>query len=146
MKRPEIRVREGTIAEVVSLSQGVPELETPYPAEIYRKKMNGLPHLVLVATVGGRLAGFKVGYQREDYWYSWMGGVLPEFRRLGLARALADAQDNWAKQKGYPTVTFKTRNRHRAMLHFALQRGFNIVAVEPRTTEAEFRIWLRKTL
>ena len=57
-----------------------------------------------------------------------------------------DAQDNWARAQGYNTVTFKTLNRHRAMLQFALRRGFNIIQVEPRATEEEYRIWLRRKL
>ncbi|MTB49688.1 GNAT family N-acetyltransferase [Lewinella sp. W8] len=146
MKHRKLDVREGTIAEVVEVSQGIPELINPYPPEAYHQKLTGVPHLVLIATVDDQPAGFKVGYQREDYWYSWMGGVLPNFRRLGLARMLANAQDQWAGERGYTSVTFKTHNRHRGMLQFALTRGFNIIKVEPREVEEEYRIWLRRGL
>jgi GNAT superfamily N-acetyltransferase len=90
--------------------------------------------------------GFKVGYQREidGSFYSWMGGVLPDFRRRHVARLLAEAQEKWAAGHGYRRITCKTRNRHKAMLLFALKNGFRITAVEPQPDPDENRIWLEK--
>ncbi|MEM1358597.1 MAG: GNAT family N-acetyltransferase [Bacteroidota bacterium] len=134
------------IKELVDLSDQVPELHAPYRASEYERRLTGVPHLMLLAEVNGAAAGFKVGYEREGFWYSWMGGVHPDYRRRGIARQLANVQDAWAQREGYPHVTFKTLNRHRNMLRFALERGFNIIRVEERETVAEYRIWLRKSL
>ena len=71
------------------------------------------------AEVDGEPAGFKVGYERENYFYSWMGAVLPAYRRLGIAQKLADQQEKWAKSAGYTTIRFKTRNHHKGMFIFA---------------------------
>jgi len=92
------------------------------------------------------LAGFKVGYERDGYFYSWMGGVIPGFRRNGIALALAIEQENWARAQGYTSVTFKTRNIHKAMLSFSLNNGFNIIKVDPHEDVAQHRIWLKKML
>ena len=105
-----------------------------------------MPHLVLVAYVDDVPAGFKVGYERDGYFYSWMGAILPNYRRLGLARKLAEKQETWAKAKGYPHVTFKTRNRLKPMLLFAIGRGFDIIDIQPKATIDEYRIILRKLL
>ena len=139
-------VIESDIATVVEISRQVTEFKDPYSAAVYQERLAGVPHLILVAKVGTEYAGFKVGYQREDYLYSWMGGVVPKFRRMGIARALADAQESWAKEQGYATITFKTRNSNKGMLVFALTNGFDIIGFKERETIATNRILLRKDL
>lgn len=141
-----VLIREGTVAEAVAVSLGVPELGIPPLAEEYEAKVKGVPHVILVAERAGMLIGFKIGYEREGFWYSWLGGVIPDARRLGVARSLADAQDAWARKRGYPHVTFKTLNRLRNMLKFAIDRGFNIIKIDPEEEVANHRIWLRRDL
>lgn len=139
-------IEEGTIDQVIALSNAIPSFEGPPERAEYEKRLTGVPHLILVAYAEGQAVGFKVGYQRSGYFYSWMGGVLPNFRRLGIAKALADYQEGWAKQNKYFSITFKTRNQHKTMLLFALKNGFDIIAFEEKESVATNRIWLRKTL
>lgn len=142
----KIEIRDDALEKVVAISNLVPEFPNPHGLAEYQKRLQGVPAITLVAYVDGEPAGFKVGYEREGYFYSWMGAVLPKFRRLGLATKLAEKQENWAKRQGYPHVTFKTRNRLKPMLLFALKRGFNITEVQPKETVEEYRIVLRKSL
>jgi len=139
-------IKKGTIQSVVVLSQQIPELKNPYGVDEYEKRLEQVPHIILVAYRGDHAAGFKVGYEREGYFYSWMGGVLPGYRRNGIALALAQEQEAWARKKGYDSVTFKTRNQHKAMLAFGLSNGFDVVKVEPWEDVSQNRIWLRKAL
>ncbi len=140
-------VREGNIAEVVALSIQIPEFVAPHPAEEYQKRLKGVPSLILVAENAEKIIGFKVGYAvDEQLFYSWMGAVLPEFRQFGVAKALAVQQEAWARAHGFTCIQFKTRNRLKAMLQFALGNGFDIIGVEPRDTLAEYRILLQKSL
>jgi predicted GNAT superfamily acetyltransferase len=140
-------VREGNIAEVVSLSTQIPEFVAPHPAEEYQKRLKEVPSLILVAENAGKIVGFKVGYAvDEQLFYSWMGAVLPEFRQFGVAKALAIQQEVWARAHGFTRIQFKTRNRLKAMLQFALGNGFDIIGVEQRETLAEYRILLQKSL
>lgn len=141
-----LEIKEAPISAVVSLSQKIPEFINPHPLSEYQKRLEKVPALVLVAYQDGEPAGFKVGYEREGYFYSWMGGILPSYRRLGIARKLAEQQEVWAKKQGYPHVTFKTRNNLKAMLLFAIGRGFDIIAIEKKEAVADYRIILRKTL
>lgn len=145
----EILVREGTIDEVISVYPFVPELENPYQKGDYeRRLLASLQHLIVVALVNAQVVGFKVGYQRDNdgSFYSWMGGVSNQYRRLGIAQKLADAMEIWCVSKGYRTLRFKTRNRHKAMLAFGLSNGFNLIAIEPAEQVEESRIWLEKRL
>ncbi len=139
-------IEEGTIDQVIALSKAIPSFEGPPGRAEYEKRLTGVPHLILVAYKAGQTTGFKVGYERSGYFYSWMGGVLPKYRRLGIAKALADYQEGWARQNKYFSITFKTRNQHKAMLLFALKNGYDIIAFEEKESVATNRIWLRKTL
>jgi len=143
--RPII-IKEGDIATCVNLSQKIPEFLGPPPAEEYYRRMEGIPHLILVAFAGDLPVAFKVGYQKEDYFYSWLGGVIPDFRRRGLAKRLADRQEIWARALGYTSITFKTRNQHKNMLIFALRNGFDIIGFREKESIAANRILLRKAL
>ena len=141
-----ISIREADIPTVVALSRQLPEFHDPPGPEEYEQRLTGVPHLILVAFVAGRPAGFKVGYQREDYFYSWMGGILPDHRRRGVARALAEQQETWARERGYREVRFKTRNQHKGMLIFALRNGFDMIGFRPKPDPIANRILLRKVL
>lgn len=142
----DITIREATVETCVHLSRQIPEFDGPPDIPEYRRRLEGLPHLILAAYEGERPVGFKVGYQREDYFYSWMGGVLPAYRKRGVARQLALAQEDWARKRGYSSITFKTRNQHKGMLIFALNNGFDIIGFRKKDTVAANRILLRKAL
>ena len=147
MTTESILIREGSIAEAVALSMSIPEFKAPHQAEEYQKRLVGVAALILVAESAGKVAGFKVGYAKgEQVFYSWMGAVLPEFRQFGVAKALAMRQEEWARAQGFTCIQFKTRNRLKAMLQFALGNGFDIIGVEPRETLGEYRILLQKML
>lgn len=147
MTTNNILIREGSIAEAVALSMQVPEFKAPHQAEEYQKRLEGVLNLILIAESTGKIVGFKVGYAKgEQLFYSWMGAVLPEFRQFGVAKALAIQQEDWARARGFTCIQFKTRNRLKAMLRFALGNDFDIIGVEPRETLGEYRILLQKML
>lgn len=60
----------------------------------------------------------------------------------GLLLRRKAGQKRWAAD----SITFKTRNIHRAMLIFALDNGFQIIGLEEKETLSANRIWLRKAL
>lgn len=137
-----------SIERIVSLSRKLPEFQNPYAASFYHQRLEEVPHLILVKQLNNQDVAFKVGYEREQdgSFYSWMGGVLPQARRNGIALALAQAQESWAKAQGYQCIKFKTLNRHKKMLYFALGRGFDIIGVDAFPERGENRIWLQKDL
>ena len=143
-----VHISTATAGEAAAFLSRIPEFKDAYAVDEYSKRLSQNEHLILLAYADeGEAVGCKVGYRlNESCFYSWMGGVLPDWRRHGVAERLAEEQEAWAKERGYQRIRFKTRNSCRAMLHFALNRGFHIIGVEPREQLPDYRIWLEKEL
>ena len=75
-----------------------------------------------------------------------MGGVLPKFRRMGVAYSLANFQEKWAVENGFSSILLKTRQKHDEMIAFSLNRGFIIIEETQITPAEETRIWMEKSL
>lgn len=76
----------------------------------------------------GIVVGCKLGYARKPKgYYSWLGGVHPDFRGLGIASELMRQQHNWCRTHGYTSIQTQTYNQWRSMLILNLRQGFTIV-------------------
>ncbi|MBD2703247.1 GNAT family N-acetyltransferase [Spirosoma sp. BT702] len=92
----------------------------------YHLKRTGLQFEL--AVVGERVVGCKLGYERQPgEFYSWLGGVHPDFRGQRIASELMKRQHEWCRQHGYQTIRTQTYNQWRSMLIMNLQHGFDIV-------------------
>lgn len=143
-----ITIREGDIDEVVSLMQELPEFINPYSKEELKKRLLDA-NLMLVAEMDEQLVGFKCGYERDSgtkKFYSWLGGVLPQFRKRGIAESLLQKMEDWCIDRGYEVLEFKTFNEHKGMLIFAIKNGFEIVDVRYSEKDDRKRIVLQKEL
>ncbi len=144
LMKKDLEIVEGTIKQAVEISKQIPEFDDPYKTREYEKRLKDKLHLILIAYWKGKPAGFKVGYQIDEYFYSWMGGVIPKFRKNKVATELAYSQQRWIKEKGFKTIKMKTRNKHKAMLQFVLSDGFYITGFEKQDNRKESRILLDK--
>ena len=142
-----IHIREGLFHECMDLSSKIPEFNSPYEIEEYKKRCAG-KYLALIAEIANQQAGFKIGYDRlnDGRFYSWMGGVLPKFRRMGVASSLANFQEKWADENGFSSIILKTRQKHDEMIAFSLNRGFIITEETQIIPAEETRIWMEKSL
>ena len=142
-----IHIREGLFHECMDLSSKIPEFNSPYEIEEYKKRCAG-KYLALIAEIANQQAGFKIGYDRlnDGRFYSWMGGVLPKFRRMGVASSLANFQEKWADENGFSSIILKTRQKHDEMIAFSLNRGFIITEETQIIPNEETRIWMQKSL
>ncbi|MCL6625712.1 GNAT family N-acetyltransferase [Alicyclobacillus shizuokensis] len=84
--------------------------------------------LILLAVNQGEVVGYKVGYEdRTQRFYSWLGGVYPEYRGRGIASELMRRQHEWCRERGYRVIRTQTKNKWRDMLILNLRHGFDIV-------------------
>ena len=112
----QIEVRTGKLEEVLDLQNEIPELENPYSRTAYEHRLSGVHSIILIAEIARIPIGFKVGYDRfKDHktFYSWMGGVHPSYRKMGVAKLLLEKMEVWCRIKGYEKLQFKTMNKHR---------------------------------
>src|SRR5688572_5920035 len=141
-----ITLEEDNLEAVVKILNAIPEFDDLPNSESIKTRLLGKPHLILTAHDGNKPIAFKIGYERDNRFYSWLGGVIPSHRSLGVAGKLADRQEEWAKQQGYTSVWMKTRNRFPTMLLMAVRLGFRIIAIDTRYKITEHRIVLEKSL
>jgi GNAT superfamily N-acetyltransferase len=84
--------------------------------------------MLQLALSEGAVIGYKLGYRRNrEVFYSWLGGVLPDQRRRGIARELLDRQHAWCRSQGYRRVRTDTTNAFREMLLLNLRAGFDVI-------------------
>lgn len=94
-------------------------------------RLQGRSALVQFAKVENQMVGFKAGYELiPKVFYSWLGGVLPEFRKLGIAQDLMAAQHEWCRKQGYELIQTKSQNQFPAMISLNLRNGFQIIGTE----------------
>ena len=124
-------VSQCTPQQAFELYERIPEFDEKYPWSKWESRLDGKEVLAFCAFAGNLPIGIKVGYFEEDHFYSWIGGVLPEWRRAGVAKMLADEQEEALRARGVKKVRMKTRNRYKPMLLFALESGFDVVETYP---------------
>ncbi|MES3630792.1 MAG: GNAT family N-acetyltransferase [Longimonas sp.] len=98
--------------------------------------------LMLVAWLNGAPTGFKVGYRlRKGVFYSAKGGVVPDVRRQGVARALLHAMLDAVRGRGYREFVFDTfPNKHPGMTILALNEGFQVVKAGYNAEHEDYRL------
>ncbi len=141
-------VKATSLAIALGVLEKLPEFDDLKAHEYYEEMLAGKKNLIICAFEAGEAVACKIGYDRfeDGSFYSWLGGVAPDHRQKGLAKSLADFQENWAREEGFNSIKFKTLNRLKAMLHFALGNGFSIYNVKPREALGDYRIELIKPL
>jgi ribosomal protein S18 acetylase RimI-like enzyme len=127
-------------AEIIQAGSGDHELivgmynqliTPPRTVASLRRRLEGRRHvLLLIARLEQSPVGFLVALElKPDTHRLWLCGVLPEYRRRGVASQLLEAHRGRARERGYRRVRFECFNRHRAMLHAAVTSGFNIIGL-----------------
>ena len=99
--------------------------------EAFRRRYLGRHNVLqMVARVDDRPVGFFLGFElKPDVFFSWFYGVLPEFRRQGVASQLMEAVHSWARLNDYEAIRFECHNQHRPMLHLAIALEYDIVGI-----------------
>jgi ribosomal protein S18 acetylase RimI-like enzyme len=125
----EIKIEEG-IDKVQNIMRS--SFENPYSKEKVLEKLEGKKYWLYVAVDGRKTIGFKLWYEDADKQiYSWLGAVMPEYRRKGIAKKLMGIQLEVSKLSGYKLIKVKTHKGHPEMMKFLNKEGFKEVKREP---------------
>src|SRR5690348_1925547 len=75
----------------------------PRDLESFRRRYQGRYNVLqMVARLGERPVGFFLGFElKPTVYFAWFYGVVPEFRRQGVASQLMDAVHDWARENDY---------------------------------------------
>jgi GNAT superfamily N-acetyltransferase len=103
----------------------------PRDVESFRRRFLGRYNaLHMVARVKNEPVGFFLGFElKPTVFFAWFYGVVPEWRRQGVASQVMDAVHSWARQNDYESIRMESHNQHRPMLHLAIARGYDIVGI-----------------
>lgn len=120
----------------------------PREEELFHRRCRGRYNvLFLIAQIDGRPAGFATGFeQKPNVYCGWLCGVLKDYRRQGVASQLIEAQHAWARDHHYTTIRFECLNKHRAMLHLAIEMGYDLVGVRWEPDLADNLVIFEKNL
>lgn len=131
VSKSSISIRPGTIEDAVAVEQGIPEFAPAKSAADYESRIGEKPHLILVAWDGEQPIAYKVGYEEDaQTFYSWVGAVLPAYRRLGLAQQLMELQELWVQSRGYTQIRVKSMNKFPGMLILLIKNGYKMVDID----------------
>jgi ribosomal protein S18 acetylase RimI-like enzyme len=122
--------------------------EKPYSREKLEREARAKNNLlILIAFDGDKPCAYKAGFEISSrIFYSWIGGVLPEYRGQGIARALIQKQHSLIPQMGHRCVRTFTENKYRAMLILNLKSGFDVIGVYKSDHDEKQTIMLEKML
>ena len=97
--------------------------------QFFKRRLLGRHNsLLLIATMDRTAVGFATGFElKPSTFFSWLTGVLPDYRRLGIAKQLHEATYAWAVEHNYEYMRMECYNTHRPILHMAIEMDFNIV-------------------
>ena len=93
-----------------------------------------------------KVIAYKIGYALNyEKFYSWLGGVDPDYRNQGIASQLIERQHRFLKEREYKTVQTKTKNKWRNMLILNIKNGFDVIGTYT-DSKGEPKIILEKRL
>ena len=102
----------------------------------------------VVAEADGQIVGFKIGYDHGESsrrFYSWPGGVHPDYRSQGIGSELIRPQRAHCLNAEFLTIRSKTTNQRQGMLLLNIRHGFRIIGTY-LDSRNEVKIILEKPL
>lgn len=142
-----MQIELADLSVLAEVHNNVPEMHSGASVEAYQQRLADNPYLAIVARHEQQAVGFKLGYALDkSCFYSWVGGVLPQYRGKGIANALLMYQENWALEQGYQQIRVKSMNCYPNMLKMLLSNGYRICDFEPRQNLDTAKIHLCKQL
>lgn len=139
-------IRRGNFAEVLSLHNLIPELSTIACGDYFAARIGTSNYLLLVCEQDGIAVAYKLGYWTgAQHFYSWLGGVHPDYRQQGIAKALLLEQEVQVRKMGAKEIRVKSMNQYKSMLLLLISQGYEITGAEPNS-QGNIKIHFSKKL
>ena len=120
----------------------------PRDEEFFRRRYLGRYNILqMVAQVNQRPIGFFLGFElKPQVFFAWFYGVVPAFRRQGIASQLMEAVHEWASTNGYDAIRFECHNQHRPILHLGIAMEYDILGIRWDPDRGANLVLFQKTL
>ncbi|MBE1301210.1 MAG: GNAT family N-acetyltransferase [Alteromonadaceae bacterium] len=126
-----LTVKDGTLENILSIHNAILEMNRHQDIEQLQTRLANKRFISLVAELDNQLVGYKLGFWLDNHnFYSWMGGVLPQFRKINVAQSLLNEQERRVINSGGTNIQVKSMNRFKGMLIFLLKNDYQIVGYE----------------
>jgi len=116
--------------------------------EFFRRRYLGRHNVLqMIAQVNQRPVGLFLGFElKPRVFFAWFYGVLPTFRRQGIASQLMEAVHEWAQTNEYDAIRFECHNQHRPILHLGIAQEYDIVGIRWDPDRGANLVLFQKTL
>jgi GNAT superfamily N-acetyltransferase len=120
----------------------------PRDVESFRRRFQGRYNVLqMIARIKDRPVGFFMGFElKPTTFFAWFYGVLPDFRRQGIATQLMEAVHDWAREQEYESVRLECHNSARPMLHLAIALGYIVAGIRWDPDRGDNLVIFEKTL
>lgn len=124
-------IRKATLTEVLMVHNQIAELSAIAGSDYFAARIGDRNYLALAAESDGVLMGYKLGYWLSaDVFYSWLGGVLPAYRKQGVAKQLLLEQERYIYEQGGAEIRVKSMNQFKSMLLLLIAQDYKITGTE----------------
>ena len=120
----------------------------PRDLESFRRRFQGRYNaLRMIARIKDQPVGFFMGFElKPTTFFAWFYGVLPDFRRQGIATQLMEAVHEWAREHEYESVRLECHNSARSMLHLAIALDYIVAGIRWDPDRGDNLVIFEKTL
>lgn len=124
LRRPQIVKMQARhieeIAEIEKLS-----FSKPWSFEALAEELSNPLAVFLVAVIDGKTVGYAGMHHIIDEGYITNIAVHPDYRRRGIATALINELDNYARKKGLALLTLEVRCSNTVAIDIYRRAGFD---------------------
>lgn len=94
-------------------------------------RLENMPDVACFAAYNDhKMIAFKAGYATTyNLYYSWLGGVVPEFRNKGIATQLMLKQHEWLETTRFKTVETHVEQANKSMIQINQKCGLDIIGL-----------------
>lgn len=129
--RYALRVRTGSLQEAYDLLTRMPELQPLQSFDALNAECSGRAPFCLIAEANWRPAACIVGYALgSTRFVVCLWGVLPEYRRCGIAHTLIEEQECFLSERGYRRIELRVPLHGEAVFALLERTGYTRVGVE----------------